>query len=242
VGVLILLILIFLLTLLVLAGVLWGGSLFAQGYLYSEPAGDLIWRAPAAAAALTLFLVAWTVADCASGGHVRPVHQMSVYDTKTFDELKVAVKESGQQKEEVYKREARTARDYHLAGNPERKLPSRPEKVTVTENGADVTFEPDRDAKGHFKTEQGQNLLYRDARGRVMDEGHLGEVSVFRWDWLFWNLLFNAGFLAAWFLCLWLLLRFQWGHALLGAFALWLVMLFVVQMLLGYAEQVAGLR
>jgi hypothetical protein len=34
----------------------WVGSLFIQGYFYEGPTADLYWRAPAAAAAVTLFL------------------------------------------------------------------------------------------------------------------------------------------------------------------------------------------
>src|SRR5262249_7971373 len=35
------------------------GSLAIQGYIYSEPVGDIFWRAPAAAAVLTAFLGSW---------------------------------------------------------------------------------------------------------------------------------------------------------------------------------------
>ncbi len=41
-----------------------------------------------------------------------------------------------------------------------------------------------------------------------------------------------------WFLSLWLLLRFQWPHALGLAVAFWLVMLFILPMILTKAESV----
>src|SRR5262249_16234988 len=46
-----------------LAILLWAGSLFFQGYLYSEPAAGLHWRALAAGAVLTLFLAFWCFLD-----------------------------------------------------------------------------------------------------------------------------------------------------------------------------------
>src|SRR5262245_20460215 len=39
--------------------ILWAGSLFFQGLIYSQPASDLHWRAPAMAGALTLFVIVW---------------------------------------------------------------------------------------------------------------------------------------------------------------------------------------
>src|SRR5438874_177492 len=52
---------------LVLALVLWLGSAFAQGYFYTEPAGGLYWRGPAAAAVLTGFLLFWSVLNVWGG-------------------------------------------------------------------------------------------------------------------------------------------------------------------------------
>jgi hypothetical protein len=238
------LILISLLTLAALTGLFWAGTVFVQSYFYGEPTGDLHWRAPAAAAAVTLWLVLWTVMDCAGGGHVQGPFTASVYDAKRYEELKVLVKDGKKEKEEVYKQVGAAGRvlDFRLDGKPSGpKIPSRPEKVTVKEGDAEIVFLPERDAQGHFKTEQGQSLRYLDARGRVMLEGFPGETSVFRWDWLFLHLLMYFGLLAAWFGGLWLLLRFQWTHALGGAFVFWLAsLLIVVPTLLNYAEQVAG--
>jgi hypothetical protein len=317
--VLILLILIFLLTVVVLGGVLWGGTLFAQGALYSEPAGELYWRGPAAGAAVTLLLVAWTVADCATGGHVQVPPWVTLSESKEYPDLKAVTKEGKQEKKEWY-RYVRTAergkREYRVGGRADgAPLPSRPEKVIIAElspkefkallgdpkvaapanlkadaslqeewfrkydadkdgylssdelkalwkapeiqadkeaakedpearfkqfdTDDDETFEPERDAKGNFKTELGQSLRYLDARGRVMQEDDFGRVSVYRWDWFAWTALFNVAHLAVWFVALWLLLRYQWTHALGGAVVLWLATsLIALPMLLGYAEQV----
>src|SRR5215469_15735149 len=47
----------------VLSLLLAAWTLFFQGYIYSEPVEAIYWRAPAAGAALTLFLLIWMVLD-----------------------------------------------------------------------------------------------------------------------------------------------------------------------------------
>src|SRR5579864_3020538 len=47
-----------------LGGLLWAGSIFVQGYIYEAPNfSSLAWRAPATAAAITLFLFFWCWLD-----------------------------------------------------------------------------------------------------------------------------------------------------------------------------------
>ncbi len=226
---------------LALTVVLWAGSLWFQSAIYSEPAGELYWRAPAVGVGLTLFLGLWVVADCRTGGRVRPLHQTSVYETKTYDEFKAVLTKNGP--EVTFKRvpnaDERFIPTYREDGRGDgRPLPSRPEKIIVQDAGAAVVFQPERDAKGNFHTREGQNLRYLDKSGRVMLEGELGEVSQFRWDWLFLNLFFNLFFFLLWFAGLWLLLRYQWVHAFGLALVFWLAMtLIVVPMILDYAEQ-----
>src|SRR5207253_5704443 len=53
----------------------------------------------------------------------------------------------------------------------------------------------------------------------------------------------HAFHLALWFACLWLLMRFQWSHALAGAFVIWLAFTIIaLPMLLEYAADVAKTR
>jgi hypothetical protein len=57
------------------------------------------------------------------------------------------------------------------------------------------------------------------------------------------NILLAIFFFLAWFLCLWLLLRYQWAHALGLAVIFWLVKeLVVMPALLDRAEAVAAER
>ena len=222
-----------------LSVLLWAGALLLQGWLYETPAPQLYWRAPAVAAGITLFLAVWVFADCHTGGRVRPLHQTSVWETKPYPTLKAVLTPKGP--EETFTRvgSADQRLDYRQDGRRDGKaLPARPEKVIVDDGGAAVAFEPERDAQGHFRTQPGENLRYLDPAGRVMMEGELGEVSQFHWDVMLLNVLFNVLHLALWFAGLWLVLRFQWAHALGFAVCLWLVMtLLPVPMVLDYAQQ-----
>jgi hypothetical protein len=111
-------------------------------------------------------------------------------------------------------------------------------KVVKAEAGATYEFEPERDANGKFRRDAGQNLRYYDKNGRFIDEGNPGQVQQFRWDWLLWNVFFHIFHLVLWFTGLWLVLRYQWAHALGFAICIWLAMtLIAVPMLMNYAEQ-----
>jgi hypothetical protein len=73
-----------------------------------------------------------------------------------------------------------------------------------------------------------------------MYEGQLGRVSTFYAGRLILNLFLNFLHLLIWFIALWLLLRFQWPHALGLAIVLWAVMLlFIVPQVLKLAEDTA---
>src|SRR5439155_8961007 len=85
-----------------------------------------------------------------------------------------------------------------------------------------------------------QPLRYRDSRGRVMTEDAIGRLSTTRWGLLWGNLFLNLIHFLLWFVCLWLLLRFQWSHALGLAVILWLIMtIFGVPALLAKVETAA---
>src|SRR5262249_27007254 len=59
---------------------------------------------------------------------------------------------------------------------------------------------------------------------KVVDDGPTGMLLAFRWGRFLFNLFLNFVHFALWFVCLWLLLRFQWSPALGRAVVMWLVM------------------
>lgn len=220
-----------------LAVLLAAWTLFLQGYIYSEPVEQVFWRAPAAGTIIALYLSLWVFLAYKAPGRYDILSEFSATQRQEpFKELSAVI----EGKEEVFKltRGADGRWQYRRSNRP---MPSRPEKIIVTENSQQTTFVPDRDTVGHFKVEPGRGLRYRDERGRWMEEGFYGQIETFRPSWLFANLLLNFMHLVVWFVCLWLILQFQWPHALGQAIGFWLVtMLFVVPPLLARAEAAAN--
>ncbi|HZV07991.1 MAG TPA: hypothetical protein VE999_23105 [Gemmataceae bacterium] len=234
------LVLIVLVVFVVLSLLLAAWTLFFQGYIYSEPAEAIYWRAPAAGAALTLFLVIWIILDYRSiekpgdEGRYRPLHEFSPRETERYDKLTITNQD---RKKVQYTRQGNN--QYVSQGG--RRLPERPLEIIATDKeGQEHVFKPPTDEKGNFKVEKNQPLRYYEEGNpsRYMEEGYLGQITIFHSGWLVMGLLLNFCFFIVWFVCLWLLMRFQWSHALGQAFVAWLISLFVLPMLLTQAEKV----
>jgi hypothetical protein len=227
-------ILIYVLVWLVLMVFFAVGTAWFQGYIYSEPVSDLYWRAPAAGTAVTLVLALWGWLDYRTGGGYRTWFDFSPYDVKVYNEL-WAIR-AGQKTAYKLERNSAGRTEYH--DDTKRLLPSRPDAILVVEDGEEIRFEPERDAQGKFKTAQGSYLQYIDPRGRAMSENLIGEVSTLRGGLLFGYILINVLHLVTWFGCLWLLLQYQWSHALGLAVIFWLVTsLLVMQGILKNVEE-----
>lgn len=231
------------LTLLLSAWTVW-----FSGYLYESPTQKIEWRGPAAGGAVLVVVLLWVVLAYRDPGRYRSLWEFtSTETTKPFREL-VVTDEKG--KAERYRLIAGTRR-YHLNGNENlKRVPSRPPSITVTEDGQKSVFRPEmKDGKLMVhKTQtlfssQDEPLRYVDEKGRVMLETSLGQLTTFRGGYFVLNLVLNLLMFAAWFLALWLLLAFQWPHALGQAAVFWLVMMmFVMPPVLSYAEGVAEQR
>jgi hypothetical protein len=227
----------------VLSLLLAAWTLFFQGYIYSEPVEAIYWRAPAAAGALTFFLLIWIVLDYRSiddpsqEGRYRPLHDSSSSETERFDKITILDQD---RKKVSYTRQGNK---YVTKGN--RSLPDKPLEIIATDkNGEEHVFKPKTDAKGTFQPEDGQLRYYEEGNPkRYMTEGAgIGQISIFHFGWLLMTLILNFGFLIVWFVSLWLLLRFQWSHALGLAFVAWLISLFILPMILTQAENVRKKR
>jgi hypothetical protein len=234
------LVLLLLLTWFVLGVLLAAWTLWFQAYIYNEPVAGIYWRAPAAGAALTAFLTLWVILDYRIPGRYRELQSYSAVEYLDFPELQVVNRDG---KKQVYTRRVtgRGQPEYQRNGRP---LPSRPDKIIAVLDGRDYVFEPRRDAKGHFVPDRDGYLRYRNAEtGWEMDETRLGQVTISHPGWRVANLLLNGLHLLVWFVCLWVLLRFQWSHALGIAVVCWAaVTLLVVPPLLNRAEDVSRLR
>jgi hypothetical protein len=209
---------------IIFAGVLALGTLWLQGYLYTEPTTGLLWRAPAAGAAVGLIVAIWCFLNFLAPGDYDPIWKFSPGRKTEFDELQVV---HGNEVKKYKKAKDAQGRLKYMdqLGHPP---PEHSDEIVVQEEGREVHFKAERWTHGpdkdKFKISQGQSLHYVDEHGRVMYENALGRIDTFRLGVLVLYLGLNVCHLLLWFLCLWLLLRFQWAHALGIAFVLWLVM------------------
>jgi hypothetical protein len=230
-----------------LAALLTAWSVWFQGFLYTEPSTGIIWRGPAAAGVITFWLLIWVVCDYRSvnvetgQGRYRTLFDFSsTEESDRYAELRVPITGG----EDVYKLR-QTGHEYRRNGDPKGTLLTTPEKIIAVEkNGDRSTFEPERDAQGKFLRRRGSEpLRYIDEKGRVMTEGNLGQITTFYFGVFVGNLLLNLLFFAALFLTMWLLIRFQWAHALGQAIVLWIALeLVVVPTILSLAERVSKER
>jgi hypothetical protein len=234
-----------------LAVFLYVGGMFLQGYIYTEPSRDINWQAPAAGAALMVFLMLWCFLD-ANAADASP--RELPYDTlfrfsANVDLLKEpakeiwAIKKDGEKKPYTLRKVSPTSYRYvDPTYSPER--PWRDdgvESLQIVIGGE--TYQFDRVKLAAADKKYAGYLEYLNDKGWVIKDYGDGPTSIpskFRLGRLVMNLLLNFGFLLVWWLSLWLIMRFQWSHALLLAIVMWLVFLLTVMpMLLGYAGEVA---
>src|SRR5262249_32624780 len=109
-------------------------------------------------------------------------------------------------------------------------------------DGQKVRFEAELTADGKFRAPAGEPVRYVDVNGkhRVMTDNDIGNITIARSGRVFANILLNFLHLIVWFAVLWLLLRFQWSHALGLAVVLWLVMTFAIMPMLFRRADEAG--
>jgi hypothetical protein len=238
------LVIILLLAGMTLSVLLWIGTVFLQGYFYTEPNPNVYWQAPAAGSALTLFLLLWCLLNVSAAHPPGPVLPYEPYDTLfRFSAQDYLSSQPAKQiwslkkntKEPIPYERRRIGQDKYEYRDAVNKpwSPVGVEAVLVEKGDEKIRFDLD-------KTGASGSLRYVSDQGWAMPEYDLGQPSIFRWGRFLVNLFLNLFHLALWFACLWLLLRFQWVHALGLAVVLWLVMtLAVVPMLMIRCGEVA---
>jgi len=238
----------FVLVFLGIATFLCAGTLFFQGYIYSEPASGLYWRAAAAGAALALFLALWCFLDyrkpgCYNGTWFEPTASDEEVFTKFW-----AVKGN---REILYeaRKDARGRIEYVDAS-------SRPwsrsgadgvvEAIIVEDtDGHKIRFNAELSEDKKFTAARGEPVRYLEAggRGRIMTDRYIGKLPVSHWGTILVKIVLSLCHLALWFACLWLLLQFQWGHALGFAVVIWLALtLTLLPLIFTMTEQTAKQR
>jgi hypothetical protein len=219
---------------------LWVGTLFIQSYIYTEATPGLPWQAPAAGLVLGAFLGLWCYI-VATSPDAEPTD--IPYDTLFRFSPKVEMFEKPAAQLWAVKKNDEKVRykrfpvvgppyyEYRDTTDAKRAWPvSGVKAIELEHDGEKYRFEPtvtERGAYPSFVNEKGWTM-------KVYDRGPTGIPTTFRTS------RFLAMHLAFWFVCLWLLLRFQWSHALGIAFCAWLVFtIALLPMLLTYAAEVA---
>ena len=239
------LLLTFLVVLVGLAIFVWAGTLFFQAYIYSEPVSQLYWRAPAAGAALGLFLAFWCFLDYRAPGRYNATwFEPTASEEEVFEKF-WSVQGDRQTLFEARKN-ARGLIEYRdAAGRPWSRsdVDGVVEAIIVEDkDGQKTRFNAELTADKKFKSAQGEPVRYveADGRHRVMTDTYMGKLPVFHWGTTLAKIALALLHLGLWFICLWLLLQFQWGHAFGLALVIWLVMtLTVLPILFAKTEETA---
>jgi hypothetical protein len=248
------LLLILFLSLIVLIVVLWGGTYFFQGYIYTEPSSGIFWQAPLAAGFLMFGYLIWVMTIALSSPAnpsslstnpilFSPNVDMLKRPAKRITAIKLNHKKSvegkdGEKVVYVIKTGARTSQYMTTVGIPH---PWHSNDVIAIE------FETDDGTTMRFDLQEIKTGGYREfasADGWVMREYESGPTGLpikFSFWRLIVNVFFNVGHFIGWFLAFWVILRFQWSHSLGFAVVMWLVIsLTFLPMILGYAAEVAA--
>ena len=244
-----------LITLASLAAMLWAGTYFFQGYIYTEPSPGIAWQAPAAAGLLTFGFAVWcfTIAFWTGASPTNlpidtlfrftPKQDMVAKPIDRIWAIKQDSKKEGAEKEEkriAYVREqkwigGRLEYTYQEPNQGPQWNAQDVVAIEIDKDGNKLRF--DADKEGVFVTSDGW-IMQEDRYGRptgIPVKSFYGRLIL--------NFLFNIAHFVGWFLGLWLLLRFQWTHALGLAVVLWVVAtLILLPMLLEEAGKVAQAR
>jgi hypothetical protein len=237
---------------------LWVGTFFFQGYIYTEPTPGLYWQAPVTALLLTFGYAIWcysiAMASAASTTNIpidtlfrfSPRQDMLSRPATRIWATRVSSRKgdiAAKQEVTLYESKRDGPREFHYQ---EPVLPYRrwnPQDVVSIkleqEDGTEVIFYTVPVGTGEYR-----QFMSKD--GWVMHEFETGPTGLpmrFSFGRLIWNLIFNFGHLLGWFVLLWIILRYQWGHALGLALVLWaIISLTVLPMMLTYAGSVAASR
>jgi hypothetical protein len=222
--------LILLLTFLFLMALLWIGTRVIQAALYEQVQEDLYWRAPAAAGAVTAFLGLWALFNYSAaepGQTDLPFDTIFNFTTEKVAERPVPefTAQRGKATEKYVARDVGSARPEYRGPEGKLWLGVREKDVQAV-----VIKEGDREVK--FQADTGRTRYVEEGGSRYLDSESFGRITTPRGGGSFVRVLLNVLHFVVWFVALWLLLRFQWPHALGLAAALWLVMTFVAPFIL----------
>jgi hypothetical protein len=236
----------------VLTVLFWAGTLTLQGWWYSEPVPGIAWRAAAGGGAIMAFIAFWCFLNYRLIDPAReevPYGALTQFAFTEYDppqgfEFFESVKNG---KTSIYVKQPppRDDQGRQTSGavyvEQSTRKPWRPgdaeglvEEVRIPYPDPNKPDDPRAYVTRNYKLvkpasgrpEPGQTFIFKADSGDTITENDVtsGKVARFRWGLLIGYVLLNVVNLALAFVVLWLLLRYQWGHALGLAVVLWLVL------------------
>jgi len=213
----------------------WVGAQWAQGFFYDSVVAGVPWRAAAAGGAIIAFLLLWCLIEYANPGRTDAIHNFNHQEIKEVDRI-ISVRKSPEgEREIVYQKRPSGKTSVYLDADGKPWAPSSSGAmvaIVVEEGPAGAKtrrrFKADMDEKGNLKREKTgdvevKGLRYREEGGNAyILESNPGMIVRPRTSMLLWNILLNTLHLVLWWVVIWLLLRFQWSHAIAFALVCWL--------------------
>jgi hypothetical protein len=201
------------------------GAFFLQTSFNETPPEpkEVAWRGPAAGSLVAFYLLIWGWLATGNPDRHGAYNEFTTkQDLPYFDKMKVVI---GRETFDAYKRHDQQGRPGYRYRTPNRQefaIPSRPEAIIVTEGEETAKFVPEKDEKGKFILDGAGRAVYKDDRGRVMHEGYLGQITIYRTGWFLSYLLLNLFHFGVWLAAMWPILQFRFGMALLISVVAWL--------------------
>jgi len=225
---------------------LWAATSFLQTFFYTEPVSALYWRVPVAGAVLGLFLGLWCLLNYnepgtpGNPGPYDALFDFSPVETTPF--TKFYSRRQGSEEKVLFDKRGG---EFRNAANETWKPVSEGAIVDVLFidiDGQAIEFEADQKKPGIFNKESGEVRYLEKDGNRVLKESQVkaGNLETYHTSVLLLNFLLNLLHFGLWFVCLWLLLRFQWPHALGLSLVFWLIMTLTVLPMLFTKARDAG--
>jgi len=206
---------------------LWVGSLFLQNYYYTEATSGLYWKAPLASILLTGFFLVWSLMNIGEATNVAGRTQIPYGVLWEFSNYIDVISEQVPEFESkrrtsgpaIYKLDKTSPGEirYKKVESDEYWSVMGIEYIKFKHEGQEYTFERDRNRDAGY-------VVFVDAQSglemKEFDPGRAGYASESR---LVVYLLLNVIHLVLWILCFWLVLRFQFSHALGLGLVMWFV-------------------
>ncbi len=203
------------------------GGRFIHGYIYTDIPESLIWRAPAAAGAVWFIGLLWPLLFNQMTDAVWPINftQMFAFSTGELTPPVESFIVPGERGRELTYKRVVEGRGHQYRENETG--PTLPEADRLPPSIKVVTSK--NESVALVRRGEGNRIHYVADDGRIVDLAN-GTLSSSSGGQSFAKILAGLLTLATWFVSLWLLLLFQWPHALGLAIPLFLVWGFLLNL------------